>query len=100
MSWGEKSNRIVPTNWKGIKARVLRAHDGICHLCKHPDAEQVDHILNVARGGTHDDSNLAPIHGRPCPTCGGRCHAEKTGQEAAAGRTTPRRVPPKHPGLL
>lgn len=80
------SQRVVPTDWKRRKAQVLEAHGRVCHLCGHPDAEEVDHILNVAAGGSHDLTNLAPIHGRRCPTCGRRCHVEKTSREAAAGR--------------
>lgn len=93
--------------------RVLRAHAGICHLCGHPDAEQVDHLIPWAEWtnptlSVHDASNLAPAHGAPCPTCGRQCHDDKTKAEAARGRARAhakraaqaRRPASKHPGSL
>ena len=100
MTWGRKSNRIVPSDWKRRRARVLAQHGHVCHVCGHGQAEQVDHLLNVARGGTHDESNLAPIHGAACPSCGRRCHVEKTATESVAARSSARRPAGRHPGLL
>ena len=60
-------------------ARVLARHGGRCHVCGGPGADRVDHIRPLAEGGSEHDSNLAPIHDRPC-------HAEKSAAEAARGR--------------
>lgn len=58
-----------------ISADALRQRDGdACHLCgldvpaaqkPHPLAPEVDHILPISRGGTHDPENLALSH-RTC----------------------------------
>lgn len=56
-----------------LSAEELRERDGDdCHLCglpvpatarkPHPLAAEVDHILPVSRGGTHDPQNLALAH--------------------------------------
>lgn len=101
MSWAAH-RRPAPGNWKTLKAAVLRLHGYTCHLCGHGGADEVDHRLNVARGGNHDPDNLAPIHGSACPICGRHCHTEKTQTEAAAGRAQVgrRRQPERHPGLI
>jgi 5-methylcytosine-specific restriction protein A len=58
---------------------VLNQHGSICHVCGGAGADQVDHVVPVAEGGTEDRSNLRPIHGEPC-------HVEKTQREALRGR--------------
>jgi len=98
MPWGRRG-RPQPNEWKIRKAHVLAQHQGRCHQCLHPGAEQVDHIINVAAGGTHELGNLAPIHNNPCPVCQRRCHQEKTQREARAGRPSRRRPTEAHPGL-
>jgi hypothetical protein len=57
MAW---HRRPQPSNWRTIKASVLIAHNGVCHVWTR-QADQCDHIINVARGGSHDVDNLAPI---------------------------------------
>jgi 5-methylcytosine-specific restriction protein A len=67
-----------------------------CTLCGAP-AVQVDHIVPVAEGGTHDLDNLAAI----CQSC----HDAKTkaesarGRERASRRRQQRRTEP-HPGAI
>lgn len=66
--------------WKRKVANVISAHAGICHLCLHPGALQIDHVIPFAE--TQDDSigNLRPVHGtagkqkNPCPVCGLNCN--------------------------
>jgi 5-methylcytosine-specific restriction protein A len=53
--------------------------DGICHVCGLPGSDEVDHVIALAEGGADDDSNLAPIHSRPC-------HLQKTADEAERAR--------------
>lgn len=82
----------------GVKRRrlLLRLHDGICHVCGLPGADEVDHVIPLARGGADSIENMRPIHAEPC-------HAEKTKLEAAAGRgggARRRREPEAHPGLI
>lgn len=91
MAWGPRSNRIVPPNWVSIKKRILERDQRRCYVCGGP-ATEVDHLVNVAAGGTHDDTNLAAI----CVPC----HRHKTQQEARAARVTQKRASERHPGLL
>ena len=83
----------LPANWKRLRARVLRRDAGICHVCKTPGADAVDHVVAAFRGGTDDESNLAPIHDRVSP----HCHRIKTAHEANPPRRRPATV---HPGML
>jgi 5-methylcytosine-specific restriction endonuclease McrA len=96
VAWGQQSNRVIPPDWDARKAVVHDRDGGICHVCGHAGADQVDHKLAVAHGGSHDIDNLGLIHGSTCPTCGRRCHTDKTQREAAAGRAA-RRATAKHP---
>jgi len=113
MAWGQK--RRTPADYieRHKAARVLAAHAGICHLCGHPDATQVDHVTcwaewTIPNVSVHDASNLRPAHGTPCPTCGRDCHADKSKAEAARGRAAGyakraargKRPIEKHPGAI
>lgn len=91
MAWAPRSNRIVPGNWRTIKARILERDGHRCYVCG-ATATEVDHLVNVAAGGTHEDDNLAAI----CEPC----HKRKTQREAQAGRVSQRRPSERHPGLL
>lgn len=83
----------LPSNWKRLRARVLRRDGGFCHVCGAPGADAVDHIVPAFRGGTDDESNLAPIHDHVPP----HCHRAKTARES----NPPRRRPVgTHPGAL
>lgn len=63
--------------------RILAASD-VCHICGHVGADEVDHVVPLARGGSEDESNLRPAHGAvPCPTCGGQCNRSKGAKEFA-----------------
>ena len=97
--------RPQPGNWRATRRAVLAAWHATCHVCGHDQADQVDHVLNLARGGTDNPDNLRPIHGtaygtNPCPTCGRRCHQDKTKKEQRIGmqRNAVRRPDEPHPG--
>jgi hypothetical protein len=51
------------------------------HLCGHPGAGAVDHVISrkLAPWLALDPANLRPVHGSlsPCPVCGRRCNEEK-----------------------
>lgn len=65
--------------------KILAASD-VCHICGHPEAEAVDHVISLHRGGSDDDpANLAPAHHKPCPTCGRPCNLEKGTKDWAPG---------------
>jgi len=44
------------------RERVMRAHNGVCHICGEGAADAIDHIVPVSWGGSDDPSNLAPAH--------------------------------------
>jgi 5-methylcytosine-specific restriction endonuclease McrA len=54
--------------WQRTRARIFQRDGHRCRYCGGP-AEVVDHILNRARGGSDDDSNLA--------ACCRRCNEAK-----------------------
>ena len=91
----------LPRGWKRTAARVLRLHAGVCHICGLPGATEVDHVVPVSRGGTDDEANLRPAHGRR-DVLEGRsnrnCHGAKTARES--GRVSRKREPEPHPGAI
>jgi len=78
--------------WNRKKAVVIDHYKGICHLCDHPMAQQIDHV--IIYGETQDDSiaNLRPAHGssgsqkNPCPVCKLNCNQIRSGLSVEAGR--------------
>lgn len=68
--------------WRRIRERVLERDCYLCQPCKRKGgltlATEVDHIVNVAQGGTDDETNLQSI-------CG-TCHEAKTQSEARQAR--------------
>lgn len=47
-----------------IRAEVFRLKGSLCQYCNNP-ADQIDHVVALARGGTDDLSNLVPA----CKSC-------------------------------
>lgn len=76
-----RRERVGTSGWQQQRdaRRIMIRHRGICHVCGHPGADQVDHVIALAAGGTDTDTNKRPIHANPC-------HREKTEREAAAAR--------------
>lgn len=78
--------------WNRKKRHVIAYYNGICHLCQHPGALQVDHLVPYAE--THDDSieNLRPAHGtaktqkNPCPVCKLNCNNIRGSLSVEAGK--------------
>lgn len=72
-------------------ARIYAANDGRCHECGRKlgpqDEYEIDHKIALARGGTDDDANLAPI-------CEG-CHIIKTRDDVEEAAKI-KRVATKH----
>jgi 5-methylcytosine-specific restriction protein A len=67
--------------WRRKREAVMRRDQYLCQPCKMQgritEATEVDHITNVAEGGTDDATNLQAI-------CS-QCHAVKTQAEARRG---------------
>jgi len=64
--------------------RIMRKHGAICHVCREPFADEIDHVIPLAEQGPDTDNNLRPIHELPC-------HKTKTKQEQERGRARRRR---------
>lgn len=70
--------------------RAILADSDVCHLCGHAGADEIDHLVPVSRGGTHNLENLAPAHGtNGCPVCGRKCNQERGDRARTAGPGTP-----------
>lgn len=106
MPWQSSRRRKDPPGWANIRQAVIQRAMGQCEYtppasaspgnpqrCGFPGTD-VDHIINLAQGGTDDLPNLQLL----CPWH----HKQKTAQEARAARTirTERRPKEKHPGLI
>lgn len=108
MAWSP-NRRKEPAYWPKLRVEILTKADYMCEhrqtetslegsrtvRCTYP-ANEVDHILNLARGGTDSADNLQAL-------CKWH-HRQKTNMEAAEGRKkNPRpseyRAREKHPGL-
>lgn len=61
--------------WRRKRDEIFKRDKHTCQVCERIGGElELDHILNVARGGTDDDHNLQTI----CKTC----HIPKTHAES------------------
>lgn len=66
--------------WRRKREAILIRDDYTCCVCGLITKDlEVDHIVNVAQGGTDDDDNLQAI----CIPC----HKTKTARESAAHRS-------------
>jgi len=76
MAWSKvpASQRGYGTAWTKLRKQVMRRDHGLCQVCANAKrvmiAQEVDHIIPKAKGGTDDIGNLQAI----CR----KCHALKT----------------------
>jgi len=61
-----RARGVKYTKWEHVKAR-WDYYAGGCYLCGKP-ADTLDHVIPIARGGTHFPANLRPS----CRTCNSR----------------------------
>ena len=82
------SERGYGAEWKKQRARIMLRDKRLCQPCLRKAlttvANEVDHIIPRARGGTEDDSNLQAI----CIPC----HKVKTAREGSQGLSRTDRV--------
>lgn len=90
---GSTRKQRLPPDWDERRAAVFQRDGDICHVCRLPGADEVDHVIP---GDDHRLTNLAPIHSWRTPQ---RCHAFKTSAEGNAAKPPLRRPPERHPGL-
>lgn len=98
-NWDSSRRPKDPPGWKQLREVVIARAGGIC---QHEDGctyqgKDVDHIVNLASGGTNDLDNLRLL-------CTWH-HKRKTAQEAAQARKnlppiTESRPRERHPGLI
>lgn len=100
--WKDSDRRVrLPKEWHAQRARILRDHARMCHLCGMPGADAVDHVI---AGDDHSDANLRPVHQNVAPYC----HRTKSSREGADASLTVRkaiiaarrRPQERHPGVL
>lgn len=61
--------------WRRLKAKIHLRDGWTCQCCSRVTTElELDHIINVAQGGTDDESNLQSL----CV----ECHKKKTQKES------------------
>lgn len=61
--------------WRRLKDKIHLRDEWACQCCGRVTTElELDHIINVAQGGTDDESNLQSL----CV----ECHKKKTQQES------------------
>lgn len=53
--------------WQRKRAAVFARDGDICWLCGRPGADSIDHVIQLADGGTNDLENLKPAHLRKQP---------------------------------
>lgn len=77
-----------------VKVRVFWSHKGFCAKCTRillPGKWACDHIVALANGGQHRESNLQPL-------CISPCHSAKTKADVAL-KSKNYRVNAKHLGI-
>ena len=67
-----------PPGLPAAKREAWVIYGSDCYICQRP-AHEIDHVINIKAGGTHDIQNLRPI----CKDC----HKRKTAAEAGAGKS-------------
>ncbi|MDP9832664.1 HNH endonuclease [Trueperella abortisuis] len=80
-----KINKRYDHRWRKIRNAYIQAHP-LCEHCQEngrvTPAQEVDHIIPLERGGTHEETNLQAL----CKPC----HSSKTAREDDRWRQAPR----------
>lgn len=93
---GSTRKSRLPPNWPALRRFVMERDGAICHICRGPGADRVDHVV---QGDDHSPENLAPVHDEVYP----HCHRFKSSQEGNDARRVKRQAAKypreRHPGL-
>lgn len=96
MAWGTGAReRTTTPEHRAQRLRILDRDGHRCQLRRRGcsrTANEMDHKLAVALGGTDDDDNMQAV----CHSC----HVKKTNDDRAAKLALAKYPKPKHPGLL
>lgn len=90
-NWGNKRDvrKLTGRPWRRLREQVLQRDHYLCQVCLSIDrltpAQEVDHILPLAKGGTDQVANLQAI----CTPC----HKAKTASEGGKASTHPEWLP-------
>lgn len=88
---GKTDDTKIPAR---VRLRVFLRHGGVCHLSgrriQPGDAWDLDHLVALANGGSHSESNLRPALRKP--------HRAKTARDVAI-KAKNDRVSKKHFGI-
>lgn len=91
-NYGREQRHPSGAEWNRKKANVIAANGGICYLCDHPNAKQIDHLV-VSYPLDNSLPNLRPAHGSSrrnqqnrCPVCGLNCNQVRGSLTVEAGR--------------
>jgi 5-methylcytosine-specific restriction endonuclease McrA len=111
MSWGAGNAGKLPGDWKRRRASALARCNHQCEA-RDPDgrrcleeATEVDHIVPIVEGGTHDWTNLRGLCHAHHAAITKRQSAEGRARAAAQGKfdrsrwRSNKRPPEQHPGL-
>lgn len=88
---GATPDQAIPPR---VRLRIFQRHDGNCASCTRPlfpGHWQCDHIIALANGGEHRETNLRPL-------CTSPCHQTKTKADLAE-KSTVYRKRTKHIGI-
>ena len=64
--------------WRAMRREMLQ--DAVCYWCRRAKATELDHLIEVDRGGTNDPDNVVPA----CKKCNSRRGAEYLAKKRAA----------------
>ena len=86
MAWENGNSRTSTSAWKRIRQQAKYQLPYECAHCGDGEPLELDHIINVKRGGTDELNNLQWL----CPPC----HGVKTRKEAYRDRYRRKPKPP------
>lgn len=80
--------------WRRLRLRVLDAYGGVCGICGHPGANDIDHKIPRSQAPelAEDPDNLQPAHGATSPCF--KCQPDEVGRNCNGEKATGDMEPP------